>query len=395
MPLGGTTSTMAGSSVTTDQAESYRRGAARITDEGLNRVYAQLGKVTPARSWARTLSFDITSHFALYCMGSDNPLWMDPDYLSAAADGPQPPPFVEYVSASADKRMGGVGLPGVFALHATDEWTSESRPGAGETVSATMSLAAADLRESKWGGRALWQTREVVFYGADGRLLSTYRPTSVRAERLEARRRGGDTPVEDWVYSDEDLERVRDGYETEEIRGARPRYIEDVHVGDPIGHVVKGPLTVMDLMCWWMGAGGPYVQAFKQRYLIQKRHPALAILDEVTRVPRSPEDAHFDTSYARRSGVRQMYDIGRQRLASVLHLGTNWCGDAGRVTRVHHRLLSSFYVGDTTWYSGQVTEVSPETGRVTCSVTGISQRDIKHTEGTLEIELPRRGGARA
>jgi hypothetical protein len=328
-------------------------------------------------------------------MGSDNPLWTDPDYRSPDANGPQPPPFVEYVSSSADKRMGGVGLPGVFALHATDEWISENQPLAGETVSATMALVAADLRESKWGGRALWQTREVVFRGADGRLLSTYRPTSVRAERLEARQRGGGVPIEDYVYSDDDLQRIRDGYETEKIRGAEPRYIEDINEGDSIGHVVKGPLTVMDLMCWWIGAGGPYVQAFKQRYLIQKRHPALAILDEVTRVPRSPEDAHFDTSYARRSGVRQMYDIGRQRLASVLHLGTNWCGDAGRVTQVHNRLLSSFYVGDTTWYSGVVTAVSPEKRRVTVSVAGISQRDIKHTEGTLEIELPSRGGAHA
>ena len=378
--------------MTSDTAEQMRRGEGTLTEEALDRVRAQVGVVKDAHPWATELSFDLSRHFAWYCLGSDNPLWTDPDY------GPNESPLhrrvvtpmAEYVAASADTRMGGVGLPGLFALHASDNWVCHRRLEIGERVRATIGLADVQVKDSKWGGRAVWQTREFIFYDEQGDVVSEYRPISIRTERRQARERSQASTVKPYRYTDEEIDRITESYNSETSRGAQDRYVEDVRIGDDIGHVVKGPLTVMDLMCWWIGAGGPYVQAFRMRHLIQQRYPSLAIRDRDTNVPRSPEDAHIDTDYAQRSGVALPFDIGRQRTASLFHLASNWAGDTGHVVKLATRLSGRNYVGDTTWYRGHVTSVDVTAGQVSCEVWGENQRNVRHTEGSLLIRLPHR-----
>lgn len=369
-------------------------GDARITEEALNRLRQQIGIERDAKAWATEITHDVARHYAQYCLASDNPLWLDPDYGARSLYGQcLPPPSAEYVACSADKRLGGPGLPGIFALHAEDEWIFHKQLRLGDVLHAKIKLAEMDVRKSHWGGTSVWQTTEVSFHRQNGELLSVYRPITVRAERSKAREKKKYEPRQPYRYSDDEIQAIFRGYEAEEIRGAKPRYIEDVRPGDDIGHVVKGPLTVMDLMCWWIGAGGPYVQAFKQRHLIQRQHPTLAIRDSETNVPRSPEDAHFDSDYARRSAVGNMYDIGRQRTVSLLHLATNWCGDGGRITRVKTRILTPNNVGDTTWYRGSILNVDAINGHVTAEAYGETQLGERHTTATIEMVLPKRSGA--
>ena len=78
----------------------------------------------------------------------------------------------------------------------------------------------------------------------------------VRTERTKARERK--------KYDDVELaplHRRRDrrdrGRSThaESPRGAEPRWWEDVEEGDEVGPLVKGPLTVTDMICWHVGMG--------------------------------------------------------------------------------------------------------------------------------------------
>jgi N-terminal half of MaoC dehydratase len=378
--------------MTTDQDSLARQGDIPITEEALERVYAQVGVVKDAFPWATHLTFDLSRHFALYCLASDNPLWTDSSYASANSPTGQPlvAPMAEYVAASADTRMGGVGLPGLSALHASDDWQFHRRLALDERVHATIGLADVSVKESKWSGQAVWQTREFKFYDADGGLVSEYRPVSVRVARRSARERAAEQTVEPYRYTDAEIDAIAADYDAETTRGAEVRFLEDVTVGATLGHVVKGPLTVMDLMCWWIGAGGPYIQAFRLRHLVQKRYPSLGIRDRDTNVPRSPEDAHVDLDYARRTGVALPFDIGRQRTASLVHLATNWAGDAGYVSQLRTRLTGRNYIGDTSWYRGEVAGVDPQRSEAICDVWGENQRGVRHTTGELRIRLPSR-----
>jgi len=59
----------------------------------------------------------------------------------------------------------------------------------------------------------------------------------------------------------------------EEVRGATPRYWEDVKVGDELQTLVKGPLSIGEMWAWSQGlGGGGEVHAFKMRSL--RKHPA-------------------------------------------------------------------------------------------------------------------------
>ena len=45
-------------------------------------------------------------------------------------------------------------------------------------------------------------------------------------------------------YTRNELAKIFALYAAEQIRGAEPRYVEDVHLGDQLSRMVKGPMTV-------------------------------------------------------------------------------------------------------------------------------------------------------
>ena len=61
-------------------------------------------------------------------------------------------------------------------------------------------------------------------------------------------------------YSDDDYERIDAIYESERPRGREKRYWEDVNIGDALPAMVKGPLTVTEIIAFHAGGYGfvPY-----------------------------------------------------------------------------------------------------------------------------------------
>ncbi len=60
-------------------------------------------------------------------------------------------------------------------------------------------------------------------------------------------------------------------------RGGKPRYWEEVAVGDLVGPVIKGPLTVTDCICFLMGFGYLFVRAHRQWHEFRRSHPSAGI----------------------------------------------------------------------------------------------------------------------
>ena len=55
-------------------------------------------------------------------------------------------------------------------------------------------------------------------------------------------------------------------YANEEVRGATPRYWEDVNVGDELPRMMTGPMTVTGFICYAQGWGGLYIRANKMAW---------------------------------------------------------------------------------------------------------------------------------
>jgi acyl dehydratase len=333
---------------------------------------------------------DVYRDYATYCIANQNPLWLDDDYARASGfEGIQPPPTVEYVSSSRDLTIGGFGLHerGIMSLHMFDEWEFFAPVQLGDQVTPFYELLSVELKQSRHAaGQAMHQVMRFAYHNQNGQLLSTWTKGSFRARR--PMRTEPLQPREEYHYTREEIDEIHRGMENEEVRGRKARLIGDVAVGDSLGPIVKGPFTQMDMICWWMGAKGPFLYPFKVKYELFKANPGLAIVDPETGMVLTPEDAHWDRRYAARNGVDGIYDGGKQRTAAVTHLATNWMGDHGKLKKLRLKMMAPNMVGDTTWYTGQVIEKYPETRTVTCRVEGRNQRGTVHCEGYVVIELP-------
>lgn len=383
-------------------------GRGSITDEAVARLRARVGVAEPNPVPPHYLRPDTDAfrHVAV-AYGDDNPLWCDPAYAATTRwDGPiAPPPLVggdtligedEVTEVPADKRdlMKGDPLRGVHAFYSASarEWWAPLRPG--RRVFRRNALVAVLDKSSEFAGRAVHEWTGQVFRDEGGTLLSTQRRLMVRTERRKARDRKKYDTIEPAVWTDEGIDEIEAQYGKEGPRGAEPRWWEDVAEGDEVGPMVKGPLTVTDMVCWHVGMGmGLYgVKPLRLGYQNRQRIPRFFHRDPQN-VPDVMQRVHWDPEFAKRSGNPTTFDYGRMRETWLIHLCTDWMGDDAWLWKLDCEFRKFNYVGDAQWLRGTVTRrYLAEGGRpaVDLDLEAVSQRGDVTTPGHATILLPSR-----
>ena len=177
------------------------------------------------------------------------------------------------------------------------------------------------------------------------------------------------------------------------MRGANPRYWEDVEVGEGLQPVVRGPLTVADMIAWLMGIGSPHVRSGQYWLAYRRQSPKIAVRDPETNVWEAVERVHWDRFMAAEIGMPAPYDYGAQRGGWGTHLITNWAGDDGWVAEVDVRYRGMNFLGDTLWIQGAVTDKwrgASGTGYVECAIQSVNQRGDDVMPGRAIVALPSR-----
>jgi len=172
--------------------------------------------------------------------------------------------------------------------------------------------------------------------------------------------------------------------------------VEDVSVGDELPGIIKGPLTVVDIISMHMGWGwGGYgVGPLKFAHQLRKRMPAFYQPDEYG-VPDVVQRLHWDADRALALGIPAPYDYGQMRAAWVSHLLTNWIGDDGWLAEMDLQLRGFNYHGDVHRCTGTVTAKGESAHEViSLDVSATSQRDETTTRGTAKVLLPSKTSAR-
>ena len=386
-------------------SDDARRG---ITDAGVERLRSRIGlpEAHPQPPHYLRPNEDAFRHVA-HAYGDDNPLWCDPGYGASTRWGSviAPPLLVggdtligedEPYVLSADERqlMKGDPLRGAHAFYAGSfhEWWHPLLPG--RLCTRRNALVGVHDKQSEFAGRAVHEWTAQVFADEAGNLLTGQYRLMVRTERKEARTRGkyDDTVIE--PYSPEQIEEIDAHYRGERARGAEPRYFEDVEEGEELTPLVKGPLTVTDMVCWHSGVGmglygvKPLRLGFQNRQRIPRFYQpdALGVLDVMQR-------CHWDPEYARKAGNPTTYDYGRMREAWLIHLCTDWMGDDAWLWKLDCEFRRFNFVGDTHWMSGRVVRKFMAEGghpAVELEVWGRNQRDEITTPGHATILLPSR-----
>ena len=226
-----------------------------INEEGLSRLRARIGRVEPIEEpFIRYVNADSIWHVAR-AIGDMNPLFIDRAHAEMSRYGrlTAPPALLYGVTWGSWDMRRGEGLPGVHGLHARDRWIYYRPVVDGDVVRATKELVAVDDRTGRYAGRSLMQTREFKYYNQREELVARCLMSAVRAERSAGKKKGKYADIKPAVYTDEEIDKIDEDIANENVRGATPRFWEDVRIGKSVTPLVRGPLTVGDMIAWMMG----------------------------------------------------------------------------------------------------------------------------------------------
>jgi acyl dehydratase len=369
----------------------------KITERGMDDLRKRIGvKITSTlEPWCHEATRDNIRHYA-HGIGDDNPLWCDPTYAARSRHGGivALPSFLFACSRIVSGYVGG--LPGVHAMWSGADWAWHRQVMRNDEITTEAWLKELVEHDTKFAGRAVQQIYHVDFFNQRGERVAEADSWCFRTERDHAREQGTkyrelrERP--EVRYSDADLEKAFALYAAEEIRGARPRYWDDVKVGEVLPTMLKGPMTVTGFIAYAQGWGGLYIRANKLAWRQVHHHAGLGIKNRFG-VPDCPERVHWEEEFARAVGAPGAYDYGPERCSWLTHHLTNWMGDDGFLRKASCKIRRHNPAGDLLYIDGKVTRRFEEDGRALVEIT----QEAKNQDGELSIvgngvvELPRRG----
>ena len=392
--------------VAKETAAAPKQEAGKITDADIERARAQIGIPQYERNevFNTEVSRDTISHFA-FGIGDDNPLWHDPDYAAKTRWRGQiaSPLYLSTTGVdetprhSAEEKALFAGLfSGVGKYYSGTAWTwyQPVRPGDRIFKETSTAEIVEKGKSSFSGGRTVIDRYRFFYVDRDGRPVAERIDSFVNAERSGSKEKGKFSDFERTVYTPEDIARIDEAYEKQFRRGADTLYFEDVEIGEELPPVVKGPMTVADIVGFHIGWGfGQTYGAGPLRYSWAKRQkmPAFYNIDDFG-VPQIVQRLHWDPQRAQEIGLPAPYDYGTMRTNWLGHMVTNWMGDDGWLLHLENEIRSFNFVGDVTTCRGTVTDKRIEDGRciVELKVEAVNQRDEVTAPGLAKVLLPSR-----
>lgn len=385
------------SDIGVEQTASGSTVYGRITDEGLAQLHRRMDVEHPIEEpFLRYVNGDSIAH-AARAIGDLNPLWIDAEHAAASRFGSRiaPPALLYGVTWGSWDMRRGEGLPGVHGLHSRDRWTYYRPLLDGDEVVATKKLVALEEKKGSYAGRSVIQTREFAYRNQHDERVARCQMSAFRVERHGGKEGGKYAGIEKARYSEAQIQEIDDAVASEQVRGAVPRYWEDVEIGERIQPIVRGPLTVADMIAWMMGVGSPHIRSGQYWLAYRRRSPNVAVRDPLTNIFETVERVHWDPYLASEIGMPAPYDYGSQRGGWATHVMTNWAGDDGWVAEVDVQYRGMNFIGDTVWISGAVTDKwigrHSGIGFVECTIEGITQRGDDIMPGRAIVALPHRG----
>jgi acyl dehydratase len=382
----------------TELEREKRRNRGYIDEEDLARLRAGLGRVRyppltggVMRRNNEVATRDAIRHFA-DGIGDPNPLWRDEDYARNTKYGGiiAPPLFLNAILPG----QGGEPI-GTVAFNAGLEW--EWFRTMYENDRMTVASIPVDIidKTDKGERRRILQVGKFLYRNQIGDLVGicTWKTINLgRDTKSENRKHSAKKEItgERYHYTDEEIEAIERAYQEEEIRGAKPRYWEDTNVGDELKPVVKGPLTLSDMIAF--NAGISWLNEAHGLMLKAIENHGFGWRDTNTGVKEYILTGHFTDTMAQKLGFPMPMSLGVQTACWLGHLMTNWMGDDAFLSKLSSSFKRLIYHGDTTWCKGKIEKKYARKGEhlVDCDVWCENQRGEITTTGHATVVLSSR-----
>jgi acyl dehydratase len=291
--------------------------------------------------------------------------------------------------------MGEDVLKGVFAMISGTRLVFERPVRVGDRLRCQSSPHEVIERSSRMAGRAVELVNKTIYRNQRDETVATVYDSVIRMERGAARENRKYLDIPPARYAPEAMAALGEHYagEASMRRGARPRYWDDTEVGDELDTLAKGPLTITDIVSYFLGQGAIYYTN-RVKHLQLKALPSTRLVNPETNIEDEWTAAHWDEYFARQSGIPRPYDEGPMRYDDLAHLVTDWMGDDAMLRELMASLRAPNLLGDVSWCAGKVTGKRIEAGRRLVDV-GLwidNQRGERTTIGSATVELPSRDG---
>lgn len=380
-------------------ADDWKFG--KITDEALEVMRSRLGVLGPMSPPSDPYSRSSIIRY-LAAVGDDNPLYWDEDYarstrwggviapprmlIEGSADTPasvQQPPQVTFMAEDV--------LKGVFAMISGTRIIYERPIRLGDRIRSQSAPHDLIERTSRMAGKSLEQVNKTVFYNQDEEVVATVYGSIIRMEREAARANRKYLDIPPASYTADEIAALEERYANEaarERRGGRRRRWSETHVGDDLNVLAKGPLTVTEIVAYFLGSAMTYYSN-RPKFMYLRANPAARLVNAETNVVDDWTAAHWDEYFARESGIPRPYDEGPMRYDYLAHLVSDWMGDDGFIRELSVQLRAPNLVGDLSECTGKVVGKSQDGERrlVDLQLWITNQRGERTTTGSATVEL--------
>jgi len=377
----------------------------QLTDSDIERAKLLIGIDLAVRhqEYVGTAQVDNIRNFASG-VGNDNPLHRDPDYAAGTRWGQVIAPTM--MAGIINTPLKGDPMPdeikagtkslfrGIHVFVSGGEWEFYNPIYPGDTLYSFKGEESVSVNPSEFAGRNVIQISREVKFNQRQQVVGVYKTLRILTERKTAAKKGKYSAIEPQSYSDEDIAKIDEIYENEKVRGAEKRYYEDVEIGETLGTMAKGPLTVTDVVCFHAGGYGfvPYAPTVaRMAYKNRKRIAPFYVKNEYG-IPDVAQRLHWDPAWAQQIGNPMAYDYGVMRENYIYHYLTDWCGDDGWVMQLYDEIRKFNYMGDVQTITGEVVGKREEDGLkiVDVSFRMTNQRGEQTLKGHGSILLPSR-----
>ena len=379
-----------GPNVAVDSAAADTAQAPALWDGALEEARSLIGVDLRRtnQTWNTEAAPDSVRHFC-WALGDENPLFCNPAYgASTRWKSALAPGCFLY---TIDTTVVAPKLRGIQWLYGgTDfEWYHPIRHRDSFTVRARL-IDAVEKRGGK-AKRFIIQTGEVLYTNQHGELVCRALGSTARVPRAKAEGGLKYEARDTHRYTAEELEHIAHAIENEELRGAVPRHWEDVEIGVEVQPMLKGPLNITDMICWYSGGGHSY-QAHRRATMHRLRHPADAYVNPKTGAQDSAARGHAEAKMAREVGMPGGYDVGPQRISWMGQLMTNWMGDHGFLRRLNVSVRRPNIFGDVSWCRAKPVDkrIEDRVHLVELELWVQNQLDEVTAKGSAIVELPTR-----
>ncbi len=233
------------------------------------------------------------------------------------------------------------------------------------------------VMHSQWAWRKVLYYEQCDYYRQGGDLIAGYSCYDQWVDVNEVARLNAhaNTEIEQIpVYTKKEIEEIYAAQDAEQIRGANPRYWEDVNVGDELVPVVRGPYNEIEKAAWHAG-GHAHNLSDRLNRIIWKKIPWAETMME----------------YGVKA-VKRTFAVGQQLEAWRFILLTNWMGDDGFLWKFDAQIRRFVMVGDTTWVKGKVSKKYCDDGKycVDIDIKNVIQTGAVTVTGGATVILPSR-----